>query len=416
VHESVALRPLGDPRWATVATEAVQLLEGLPPSVELVEALVQRSLVELASFEGTGDGVRALSTRAIEVASGLGLAPPALAFARRGFSRAGAGDPGALDDMRHALELAAGEPATVEVRVTSDFGGAEIYFGGIVAAEARVRDAIGLARRRGLGGVLDHMETNLVYVLRARGKWDEAMAFAPAVLDVDWPAEHWMSFHIRAMELGLIFAERGDLRSLDALLARMRPVAPEASFPADHTRALLEAPAGALLHDAPRVVAAVAMIPTVEGDRDFDGRYATEYPILARAVLAVGQPELLERFTGSIAAQAPLARATRRLLEGYLAAGLGRHDEAAEAFRSAGDQLAEWGFVPEATHARHWLAAAELALGRKATAVAILAAARRVWQELGAVPALRDCDRLMAVASASPSDLPTSAPPIVPAS
>jgi hypothetical protein len=245
------------------------------------------------------------------------------------------------------------------------------------------------------------METNLVYVLRARGTWDEALTFAPGVLDAAWPEEHWLNFHIRAMELGVIFAERGDLTSLQAVLKRMRARPADSGSTSEQALALVAVALGGLERDPARVIAALPGIPTIDEDHDFDGRYATEYPNVARAVLAVSRPDLLDRFIASVASTAPLARTTRTVLEGYRAAGLGHHAEAVAALRSAGDQLAAWGFEPEAAHARQWQAASEIALGHPAVAIALLEAVRPVWQRLGARPAGEACERLLVAARQS---------------
>ncbi len=395
VYDSLAHRPLGDARWVADAKEAVEILEGIPPSPELVEALVQRSLVELATFEGTRGGVQLYASRAIELADALAVPAPAMAYSRRGFSRAGDGDERAIDDVARARALAeAGGSGSTLVRIISDQGGVLVYFGQVGPAEQLLREAISIARRRGLG-VTDHLETNLVYAHRVLGRWDEAVALAEPSLLQPWPEERQFTFAVRANELMFIRADRGDATGVRTLLERL-PEGPEAHGGGDDMlRSMGLINLGYVLGDADLIERGVAGVPTRDDDLDFDGRMTTEYPTIARAAVSIGRPDLLDRFVRSIAATAPLACTTRELLVGYRAAGAGEHEEAVEALRAAGDQLAAWGFLPEATHAQQHLLESELAIGRKADAMARVEPIRATWMALGAaLPAAR-LDRIL---------------------
>jgi hypothetical protein len=152
---------------------------------------------------------------------------------------------------------------------------------------------------------------------------------------------------------------------------------------------------GYVTGDADLIVNGTAGVPTRDDDLDYDGRSTTEYPLLARAAISIGRPDLIDRFIRSIAATAPLAVTTRELLVGYRAAGRGQHEEAVRALRAAGDQLASWGFEPEAAHAYQALIASELALGQEAAALARVDAVRVVWTKLGAALPLARLTRLL---------------------
>jgi hypothetical protein len=269
-----------------------------------------------------------------------------------------------------------------------------VYFGGLATAEQLLREALSIARRRGLG-VTDHLETNLVYVHRALGRWDEAVALAEPSLLQPWPEERQLTYAVRASELMFIRADRGDAAGVQALLDQL-PRGPEGHGGGDDLiRSLGQVNLGYALGDADLIVSGVAGVLTRDDDLDFDGRTATEYPTIARAAVAIERPELLDRFIRSVAASAPLARTTRQLLVGYRAAGAGDHDQAVAALRPCADQLAAWGFAPEAAHASQQLLESELALGLESDALARVDGIRATWRALGAALPLARLGRVV---------------------
>ena len=75
---SDALRMLGDPRWAELPAEALALLEPLPASPALVEALTEVAATE--SLQGLNDQAIASAERALTLADQLEVSRPARAW------------------------------------------------------------------------------------------------------------------------------------------------------------------------------------------------------------------------------------------------------------------------------------------------------------------------------------------------
>ena len=89
---------IGDPRWAQLPAQALELLEPLAPGPELVAALTEIAIIEL--LQGRAEVGLRHAEQALAVAERLGLARPARALGVRGMSRCALGDRGGLDDFR----------------------------------------------------------------------------------------------------------------------------------------------------------------------------------------------------------------------------------------------------------------------------------------------------------------------------
>jgi tetratricopeptide (TPR) repeat protein len=95
---------LGDPRAWGLPDEALELLEPLGPSADLVAALTE--MAHSAAIRGRSREGIDFADRAIDLADELGLPCPALALGARGYARADLGDPAGLEDFRQAISLA----------------------------------------------------------------------------------------------------------------------------------------------------------------------------------------------------------------------------------------------------------------------------------------------------------------------
>ena len=139
----------GDPRWADLPSEALALLEPLPPGPALVEALTEVARVEM--LQGRHDAAISSAERALKLADELGLERPARALGYRGSSRADRGDPLGIQDMREAIPLAtlAGRGREV-ASLHNNLGVALWVFEGPQAALTELAAGVGYATARGL--------------------------------------------------------------------------------------------------------------------------------------------------------------------------------------------------------------------------------------------------------------------------
>ena len=95
---------LGDQRWADLPSEAVVLLEPLPPGQELVSALTDLARAEALQGKSAA-GVRH-AEQALALAGELGLPRSARTLGYLGLARCDLGDAAGLDDFREAIVLA----------------------------------------------------------------------------------------------------------------------------------------------------------------------------------------------------------------------------------------------------------------------------------------------------------------------
>ena len=95
---------LGDQRWADLPSEAVVLLEPLPPGPELVSAFTDLARAEALQGKSAA-GVRH-AEQALALAGELGLPRSARTLGYLGLARCDLGDAAGLDDFREAIVLA----------------------------------------------------------------------------------------------------------------------------------------------------------------------------------------------------------------------------------------------------------------------------------------------------------------------
>ena len=139
------LTRLGDPRWATLPSQALALLEPLGPSSELVGALTEVARVQV--LQGNyGDG-ETTADRAIALAEQLAGPRPARAIGYRGSARAGLGDPGSPQSFREAIALATEAGQGREVALLHNNLGTTLWgFEGPAAALEVFRQGIAYAK------------------------------------------------------------------------------------------------------------------------------------------------------------------------------------------------------------------------------------------------------------------------------
>ena len=156
---SIVLFRLGDPRWADLPSEALALLEPLPPGPALVEALTEVARVEM--LQGRHEAAISSAERALTLADELGLERPARALGYRGSSRADLGDPLGIQDMREAIPLATLAGQGREAAILHNNLGVNLWtFEGPQAALAELATGIVFSTARGLTEMADWTTTS----------------------------------------------------------------------------------------------------------------------------------------------------------------------------------------------------------------------------------------------------------------
>ena len=370
--------------WHEPIRRAVELLEGLPPGHALVEAYAAAAYLE--TVDGSGEQFAHWAGIGIDHARRLGLEIPTALLSRRGFFRAMRGDPGGLDDIREAIDLGrASGDSYAFAEAVSDQAGAWLYLGRIEPCERAVRDALEIARARGLRGLEALTLTNLAYVLRIEGRFGEsAEAIAAAHNASSATQDRMRPFLIEDERLQGGELQAGDDPWIVALRASHLATWTGRQGLYQELLAREEALEAAARGDETAFRAAFegVYIETAEGD--LDTRMAlSQIPVL-RAAVRVGALDLAERVVSSIARTCPIGASIHDALAGVVAAAHRRPLEARPRLERAIDAWDRMGLRPYAALLRSELAELEAAAGRVDTARLLWLTAADAWAAMGA--------------------------------
>ena len=241
---------LGSGRERVVVAEAVEILERDGPNPDLVRALSNEARdLELRGNEH--DAAIDVSDRAIAMASDLGLPEPARAIEGRGLARMSAGDPGGLDDMHRALELAKAQGLGRDVDVIQyNLADAVGSLSGPAEKLALDREGFVKAVDRGDAEFALSFRQAIISALTDLGSWDEALSLAESLTeDLERAGEFWDLADLEN-NVAIIHEHRGDLATARALIEHALETLRETTDPqllisALTTAAAIEAAAGA---------------------------------------------------------------------------------------------------------------------------------------------------------------------------
>jgi class 3 adenylate cyclase/tetratricopeptide (TPR) repeat protein len=393
-----ARRPIGHETWFDDVRAAIDLLEAGPPTPTLVDAYAMQTLVEM--MEGSGAALLNWADKAIAVAERLGIAPPAGALGRRGFARAMLGDPGGEDDLRRAIHIARREgDSHALANAVSDLGGAFVYRGDMAGAEAQVIEALDIARTRGLWGVEAQCLFNLAYVARVGGRFEETFARLEAVgAAVDGSQDRVRPFLVE-YERAMAFESRGDTEIVDAMVAGISQSLPGQGWTTP--AAMLEMLSAAHRGDAAAVRTAFEGVYLQQAEGDIDAADAINYPALARAAIAVGAIDIVERIRASVATRSRFGAAVESALHGLALAAAGLHVDSIPALRRAIAFMDAAGYRPEGAQLRAGLARSLAVIGQQAAAASALREASAAWQDMGAPGRVAECTAQLAALAAA---------------
>jgi tetratricopeptide (TPR) repeat protein len=391
---SNVLQTMGEPRAWSLASEALELLEPLGPSTELVAVLT-----ELAANEALqGDPAAAIrdANRAVDLARDLGLARPARAVGYLALASAERGDPSAIERFEEAIELAteAGQGREVAL-LHNNFGVTLVTFRGPAAALEILREGTRFAEGIGNTEIADGLDASTAFTLIDAGRPDEAIALADsmeerlATIGDVFDLHACRSARIRALALIGRTAEASDV--LDPVEARARA--------AEDTNAIATGLGTVALARAALGESAAAMellreigsAPHIKSDI----YYITMLPALAREAIRLGGVALAERLARGPEPLSPLSQHAHVAASASIAEARGQPEAAAEVYADAAERWERFTVVPERAFSLLGQGRCLVELGRQAEAEPVLREARQTFEEIGAVPALAETDELL---------------------
>ncbi len=390
------LHMLGGPRFRTLMTEALALVEPLGPSPALVDALAEQAGARLIWDDNRG--VIEHADRAIAIAAQLGLPQPARALGIRGAARASLGDPGGLKDMQTALDAATAQGLGREVdNLYLNLAACTWSFEGPRQRLELAREGARFARRRGNEGMALSLDAITVTALADLGELEEALGLAGALaprleetgdrVDLFWVR----SDQVRALTL------RGEHEAAAAWGEWIVERAREYAHPAYLSSVYSLVAALRVAHgDAPGARALLAELSDAQETPSAENLAET-----VRAALAAGAPDLAAQLVEAVQPRHPVDQHAMVTAQALLAEHHGQHAEAADLFADAAARWQQFQMPWEQAQALLGQGRCLLALTRPAQAREPLRAAREIFATLGARPARADADRLLAHATAA---------------
>jgi tetratricopeptide (TPR) repeat protein len=410
------LRALGDERAASAAStqswyvhwmladgemllssEVTELAETGEASSELIAVL--ESCGSRLSHAGRITFSMRLADRAVAICAQLGLPEPLRALDLRGCDRCILGDAGGLDDLRHAVDLTRQRQAGHLIcTIATNLGEYLTLFEGPGSALRVHRETLETARQRGDGLAVCFCRSMLFVDQVWVGRWDAALAEVDELERLlEDRSELWDLQIVRATHAQLL-AWRGD----SAAAAEKAAWAEERSreTPMVDTRVtclISSATAEAGLGNDEAALrfleACTSLLNDAEG---VDAGCARRLPGAIRLAIGLGRPDVAQRLAKGLPAARPFDAATQIALDALLLETRGDRAAAVPQFTAAADRWRDLGVPYEQAQAQLGQGRCLAAVGESAAARAALELARDGFAGLGAQPALREAETLLA--------------------
>ena len=410
------LYALDDPGVTLQLEGALALLEDEPPSAATVTVLGKLG----RSLWLAGDPRRGLGRleQSLDLASRLGLPEPALFLGYRGGIRCIMGDVGGLADYERALLLAGergrGDEASL---LTFNYADALLSYRGPAAAAAAFAEGLAAARRRrieamerlpagdeasvGLLGEWDaetarRLTVNLVEALGMFGEWDKALATAAELAPELERSEAGSDLVIVRAQEALLRACRGEPGLAAPFLDWLEQRGLESEIPWISAYALLSC--ATVRYELGQAGAAMDLLDGWERrPRPGSGpNYVAYLPFAVRTAVRAGDDALAARLSAGLESTLPMQRNVGASLQALLAERRGEHEAAATLYADAAARWHAFVMPYEEAHALCGRGRCLVELGRRSEAEEPLAAARAIFERLGARPALEETDDLLA--------------------
>jgi hypothetical protein len=372
--------------------EALATLENQPPSEELVAAHAQLAGRRYVRAEYR-DSIAA-AERALALARELGLEEPARAFGFRGGSRACLGDPGGLQDMRHALELAVeqgrGRDAVV---IYANLAIEQLQYEGPAVALATCLEGAEFAERRGIAEVAVGLRGQSASYLIDLGRADEALAqAAESAARAEAAGAVPELIETRTVQLRVL-AERGRHEEAQTAAGELIEIARTGGESQQLAAALA---AGALVcrQDPEKARSLLVELEQTGGVRG-DQSYVDHLPELVRGALALGDQQLASALVDGVDSEIPLYGHVLCTCRAQLAEAEGNHAEAALGYAEAAECWRGFRRVTELAYALLGQGRCMLALGDTG-GDRPLSEARGLFASMGYEPTLSEAESLLA--------------------
>jgi class 3 adenylate cyclase/tetratricopeptide (TPR) repeat protein len=381
--------------------EAVDLLDGDDPSLDMVFVLFNASLTEGNS--GRTERALLLAERATAAAAELGLSAEAGdegtshyigALMARGAARCQLGDPEGLEDERRGHEIALGHGwGSLS---GANLGNSVYQIQGPPRAIPLYESVIERTRNRGVRYLELSVRAGLISVLADAGRWDEALTgfddLVTELVDVQTVIDVKVA-------IGIIHVRRGDVTKSKPLLASALNQAETMQMPASLAAAMIGEAAGAL--QALDGARAGRLLSMLESTLDRSVALYDVYLLPEMLRTARGADLALEeRLTTWVPTGLPTQACVRMYGEALLAEARGAHEEAAAGFADAAARWREFGVPYEEAQALLGRGRCLVALGTAQEAAPVLEQAREIFERLKAKPAVEEAGALLARSAA----------------
>jgi class 3 adenylate cyclase/tetratricopeptide (TPR) repeat protein len=393
------LRGMGDPRYRTLSTDALALVEPLGPSADLVRALT----AEAGTRMGWGDHREAIdhADRALALAAQLGLPKPARALGFRGSARLSLGDAGGLEDLRRALAMANDQGLGRDAALLYNNLAEDTWL--VDGPRQRLelaREGSRFASRRGIEDFALALDAIAVAALADLGALDEAMSLAGELAPRLEEAGAVIDLQVvRSAQLCVLLV-RGEHAAADALGQWVTEHARQSANPEILATAYPPAAALRVAHgDVSGARALLAELSNAHPAPAFSP-YAANLASAVRTALAAAAPGLAAGLADAVEPRYPLQQHAVTTARALLAEQRGHQAEAAGLFADATERWERFEMPWEQAQALLGRGRCLLTLARPTEAREPLATAQEIFASVGAAPGLADVGPLLAQATA----------------
>jgi class 3 adenylate cyclase/tetratricopeptide (TPR) repeat protein len=364
-------------RAREVSADAVALLEADPGS-DLVLAYGRMAAID--ALGGRSEEAVAWANKAIELASELRFENVTRALGMRGVARLDLGDPGGMEDVRSAVELALelNLPAEDTAIAMGNLGEQVGLTEGLARGRDQIEAGLEFARSRGHTHHVVYSRTSLLWHLFHEGRWDELLR--EAVELIEWDRDRGgTQLELWALsDYAQVLVHRGKATSATNALSVALPRAREVGDPQTVLPLLVSAAVTAYAQND--LQGAGALLDEYEASSG-GIRMAVDREIsvwLTIVALGVDGNDRVER----LLSYEPWTACGRHALShgrALVAEAAGRPGEAAQLFAEAADGWKAWGSIPMRAYAL-------LGLGTSSGDATALAESEAIFASLGATP------------------------------
>jgi hypothetical protein len=391
---SDALETLGDPRYREVFAAAVELAEIDAPSPVMVDVLLGQAAA-VHEDEGPPEALEVIE-RAVAMAESLGMPMPVGALVLRGRARCTLGDAGGLQDLRRAIEAAERDGRRVDqAGLLAELAWCLVSFEGPSASLQALEASRELSRRSRMEGLVVSARSMAVRSLYWAGEWDTALAECRDLVPIleEW-GDAWGLAIVRYV-WSLLLLGRGDAVGAEPLSALALEVARD--NPIRGVSAVYLVAAAAARQGVGDDDAACALLEECREALRGKGDTVFVYllPLAVRTATAAGDAGLARSLADVVVPVLPFSEHVDATLRAQVLEIDGEVAEAAAAFAAAAARWHDFGIPYEEAQALLGQGRCLVALGRAPEPAAPLAAAREIFERLGAKPALVETDALL---------------------